>query len=248
MDYQIAVCDDEQVERKKIEMFLKRYASEHNVKLYVDSYSCGEDLLKSYENKKAPYDMIFLDMEMKGIDGIETARKIRAVPDNHVLITYVTNFLEHMHRSFDVQAFQYLVKPLNYDLFQEKLEDMRKLLESYETHVMVVDQKEGEVLLDVEEIQCIETVKQISGRGKLEFTLIEGKVIITGKLSDYEEKLSQQGFVRVHRTALVNLRFIYKFKGDSILLKTGKELPLSKKYAKELRDRFSDFLIMKYRR
>lgn len=110
---------------------------------------------------------------------------------------------------------------------------------------MVVSQKDGEIFLDLDEIQCIETVKQLNGRGKLEITLLQEKLTVTGILNDYENKLWQKGFARVHRTALVNLRFVRRIRGDKIILKMGKELPLSRKYARKMREDFPEFFVIR---
>lgn len=240
----IAVCDNEGQDRQRIEQFLQRYAFEHQIKLFLDSYCCGEDLVQAYREEKKEYDIIILEVKMEGMDGIETAERIRKISGNHVLITFVTSCREQVYRSFDVQAFQYLIKPLEYIVFHQKMTDMIAALTDERTHIMVVSQKDGELFLNLNEIVCIETVKQMSGRGKLEITLLQDKLVVTGTLNDYEDKLQQEGFVRIHRTVLVNLRFVHSFRGDHVILRTGKELPLSKKYARKVRESLSGFFVM----
>lgn len=248
MSYRIAICDDEALEREKMEIYLERYSVEFNIDFSVDSYDSGEMLIKEYWKRKSPYHIVLLDMELGRMDGIDVAREIRLAPDYNVLIAYITSYPEYMQKSFDVQPTQYLMKPLGYELFKEKLTQMIELLSKFETNLLVIDQKDGEMLLDITEIQSIETVKKTSGRGRLKFTLLDSDVFANGTLSDFEDKLLQQGFARIHRTVLVNLRCIHKFQGERVVLKSGLELPLGRKYAKELRDSFSDFLVMHYRR
>lgn len=242
----VAVCDDEMQDRQKVEQFLQRYASENQIKLFLDSYCCGEDLVQAYREEKKEYDIIILEVKMEGMDGIETAERIREIPDNHVLITFVTSCRDYVYRSFDVRAFQYLIKPLGYTVFHQKMTDMITALADKQAHIMVVSQKDGRIFLKLNEIQCIETVKQMSGRGKLEFTLLQERLVVTGALSDYEDKLRQEGFVRIHRTVLVNLRFVQRLQGDCVILSTGKKLPVSKKYAKKMRECFSEFFVIRH--
>lgn len=247
MEYRVAVCDDERPERERVSRFLGQCAVEHGIRISVDAYSSGEDFLKGFLEGEQRYDMVFLDIEMGGADGLAVAAEIRRKPDCRVMIAYVTAHAKYMQQSFDVQPAQYFVKPLEYNVFREKFTGMRKRMESDEIQMMVLEQKGEKIFFDLREVQCIESVKRIRGRNKLEVTLPAKTVSITGNLAELEKKLQGRGFVRVHREVLVNLRFIYKFQQSEVILKSGKVLPLSRKYAKEIKSRLPDFLILKYR-
>lgn len=248
MAYRIAVCDDEKKEVEKLSNYLKNYAKENKVELSIETFLDGEELIRTYWQKKSPFDIILLDMEMKTVHGMDVAKEIRNIPDYNVIIAFVTSYPDFMQQGYDVQASQYLLKPMNYEVFREKLTYMLGLLKRYETQILTVKQQSGDILLNVPEIQYIETVKRTTGRGRLKFVLNEDCIDAAGSISEFEEKLKVQGFVRIHRAVIVNLRCIYKFQGDTVLLKSGITLPVGRKYAKEVRDCFSDFFVMQYRK
>lgn len=111
----IAVCDDDETAVSFLRELIESYPKQG---FCVDGYSSGEELLGA----GCIYDMIFLDIDMKGIDGIETARRIRA-HDRKVKIVYVTSYKEYAGRAFSVHAFGYLLKPVKQEKVWKQVED-----------------------------------------------------------------------------------------------------------------------------
>ena len=102
--YRIAVCDDEKNVRDEIRNLILEWNSEVELKVF----SSGEDLLENY----LPYDAVFLDIDMQGMNGIETGKALRII-DREVKIVYVTAYRDYVTGAFGVHAFQYLLKPVN---------------------------------------------------------------------------------------------------------------------------------------
>ena len=247
MLYSVAVCDDENSQIEIIDGYLTRFSIKTNTEFAVTRFSSGEDLVGRYANKgSAPFDIIFLDVEMKGLNGIQTAEKIRALPDRNVLIAFITSYPEYMQDSFDVQAFQYLTKPLTYDLFEEKLRKMLSYIEEIETNITVFSLKEGEIVLHLEDIVCFETKK----KPKLNIlaTTTKEELVLKGRIADFEEKLKDKFFVGVHRSVLANMRYIKRFNADTVEFTTGKVVPLSRRKATDVKDAFSKYVFMRYGR
>ena len=107
----IAICDDNTKPISILENYLFEIS---NIKIECDAYQSGESLVNAYKNNIERYDVVFLDMEMKELNGIETANLIREF-DEHIIIVFVTSHSEYMKESFQCQPFRFIEKPLDYD-------------------------------------------------------------------------------------------------------------------------------------
>jgi DNA-binding LytR/AlgR family response regulator len=248
MLYKIAICDDEETEIEKINSFLQQFSTNTNIEVKISCFSCGEDLLKQYTNEQSPFDIIFLDVEMKGLTGIQTAEKIRAIPDRNVLIVFITSYPEYMQDSFDVQASQYLSKPLSYKLFEEKFKKIISYLSELSTNITVVSLKDGNIVLHLENIVCIETDKSHTLKSNLLVTTTSETLHIKGKIADLEKELQDKHFISLHRSVLANMRYIKRFNTDTVEFINGKKVELSRRKAAEVKDVFSTYTIMRYKR
>lgn len=127
----IAICDDDVKYINILEKYIYK-ASENNVE--CNAYQSGENLLNAYKNNAKRYDVVFLDMEMKEIGGIETANLIREL-DEHVIIVFVTSHTKYMQESFKCLPFRFLVKPVGYDEFKEVFGDIQKSYQRIKKHM-----------------------------------------------------------------------------------------------------------------
>ena len=114
----IAVVDDSEADRSLITEYLKKYESEKGEKLQIFSFSDGMEFIETYD---AGYGIVFLDIKMPLIDGISLARKIRE-KDEAVVLIFITNMAQYAIKGYEVNAMDYLLKPLKYFVFQTKLE------------------------------------------------------------------------------------------------------------------------------
>lgn len=244
MLYKIAICDDELSQIKIISDYLTRFSIKTDIEFHVERFSCGNDLLKKYYNEKSPFDIIFLDMEMPEQNGIETAEKIRNLPDRNVLIAFITSYPQYMQDSFDVQASQYLTKPVSYELFEDKLDKMLLYIGELETNITVISQKSGEIVLHLDDIVCIESDKTAN----LVITTNKENIAVNGRLKDFESALSDKYFINIHRSCLANMKYIKKFNADSLEFSTGKIVPVSRRKLSEIKDAFSKYMVMRYKR
>jgi len=248
MLYKIAVCDDEKNEIEKIDRFLQQFSMKFNIDFKTSRFSCGEDLINQYNDNEMPFDIIFLDIEMKELNGIRTAEKIRAIPDRNVLIVFITNYPDYMQDSFDVQASQYLSKPLSYKYFEEKLQKIICYLGELNTNITVISLKEGNVILHLDNIVCIETDKS-KVKSSLIITTITNEIIpIKGKIADFEEELKNKYFIGVHRSVLANMKYIKRFNTNTVEFINGKKVELSRRKALAVKEAFSTYMIMRYKK
>lgn len=244
MLYRIAICDDEISQIKNISDYLTRFSIKTDTEFQIERFTSGNELLKKYYNEKSPFDILFLDMEMPGRNGIETAEEIRRIPDRNVLIAFITSYPEYMQDSFDVQASQYFTKPVSYELFEQKLEKMLDYINGLETNITVLSQKSGETILYLDDIICIEANKNFN----LIITTQNEEIVIKGKINNYEKELANKYFISIHRSCLANMKYIRKFNADSLEFSTGKIVPVSRRKLSEIKEAFSKYMVMRYKR
>ena len=114
----IAVVEDEKLFAEQILNFIRKYEKENNRQIKVTAYSDGEDIVEDY---KGEYDIILMDIQMRFMDGMTAAEKIRSL-DDEVIIMFITNMIQYAVRGYEVDAMDYVVKPVEYFSFSQKLD------------------------------------------------------------------------------------------------------------------------------
>lgn len=236
----VVVCDDEKYERDRIKDLICQYSIAKNMEINVYEFSSGEALLDTYE--KGKYDMIFLDIEMGKSDGIEVADQIRRVPDHDVMIMYVTNYPEYMQQSFDVRAAQFFSKPLKYEVFESKMDKIFEYMSYEEDKKIAFGNNNEKVLISLSDICTIETVKSIKSNSDLLVTTTNGQLNVKGKLKDYAEKYGEPLHF-AHRSVLVNVQNVFKWMGEKIIMKNGREIRISRDRLSELKTVFTESVL-----
>ena len=227
----IAVCDDEKYFREKIGALLQEYSSALEFGINVESFASGEEFLAS--EKKEMFDVIFLDINMEGMNGIETAQKIRQFSEDIVLI-FITAYVAYSPEGYKVNAIRYLLK--DSDSFKTAFWEC---MDAVRNKLMVVEKKEKfefqgkEMVIPLSHIVYME-----SNLHKVTF-YIKGKEIqaytMYEKLDAIEERLRKtQSFCRIHQSYLINLKYVDEVKRYQVLLNTGEILNIAKPRYKEV--------------
>ena len=215
----IAICDDVELYNRQLKEMLSGYGCS------ITEYSCGQALLEGHS--RGLFDYIFLDVEMPGIDGFEAAGKIRET-DTAVGIVFVTHMESRMQKGYIYGAKDYLCKPVTQqlidDLMDRLLDEERRKNESVYYNVKLKFD-EGTIRLKLADVLYFE-----SNDRYILATTAEEAHTFRGRLSDVEKELKDRGFVRVHRSYLVNIRYAFKHFGGYILLRTGEKIEVGKKY------------------
>ena len=220
----IAVCDDDRTTREQIASLIR----EQEPDAEVVTFEAGEEMIKSQEN----FAVSFLDVEMKEISGIDIAKHIREEQEKRgrekSIIIFVTGYREYMEDAFDVNAFHYLVKPLDEKKFHTVFK--RALKEISTKHKL----KKLSVIIKYNGMQKKVLLKDIyyieSSNKKVVFHTKDGKLDTYGRMDEWERKLS-----RCHRGYLVNLEKITAYNVDTIDVINGDSLILAQK-------KYSDFV------
>lgn len=212
----IAVCDDEKVICRQIKELIEEQMSDACVSLY----NSGKELLTE-ENQ---FDIVFLDIQMDGMNGIETARMLRE-KQKEILIVFITAIKEYVFEAFDVSAFHYLLKPIDEKKFKEVL---IRAAEEAENH----RKRKQEPLLIKTKKRSITFLKNdilyVESRGKkVEIHTKEKNTQIYASMNELEAQLGS-GFYRCHRGYLVNMAYIAEYSSEDITLSNGEIIYLSK--------------------
>ena len=212
----IAIVDDEKIIREHIKKMIENNQQEY----VIDTYSAGEELLRTDKL----YHIVFLDIQMDGMNGIDTARALRQKSEDTILI-FVTGVKEYVFDAFDVAAFHYLIKPINEQKFTSVFECAVLEVEKMKQHSMgqlFVKTRYRNVTLEQKDILYIESrAKKVEIHTK---TDIMDAYASIGEL----EKQLKENFYRCHRGYLVNLALITEYSNDSITLNNGESIILAK--------------------
>lgn len=222
---EIAICDDESAMRKEIfDHFSKYMAKRPDIVYHISSFESGSQLLKSGQE----YDLIFLDIQMEQPDGMETARRLRQRGSCSRLI-FVTVLKECVFEAFEVEACDYLLKPLDTGHFDRTLERVfRSIKLGQEERLLVQRGNKSQVILLSESVYC-----EVQGR-KIYIHLKNGEVI------DYYDRMENlkhhvdERFFQCHRSYLVNLDYVRGCKAGQVWLSCGDKIPVSRLREREL--------------
>lgn len=223
----ILVCDDDQKALGRVTALLAEPCRKIQAQLTATEHP---EQLKDLSG----FDLAFLDIDMKGVNGLTLARRLRAARPDAVIV-FVTNFVQYAPEGYEVQAFRYLLKP---DL-DEKLPAcfalaMEELCRRRQTFTVRADGEEVTLLL--RDILYFESDQRTI---TAHLTGTERPLCrFTGGISDLSEGLGITGFLRVHRSYLVNMAYIQRFQYGQMELRNGVQLPVSKKYYRQLKQQY----------
>ena len=216
----IAVVDDE----KAIREYICGLVEERQPESRIEAYATGEELLTSGKR----FDIVFLDIQMEGMNGIEAARSLREKNANlgveDTVLVFITGIKDYVFDAFDLYAFQYLLKPIDERKFAEVLERaVREAAKKKERRVLFI--KSRNLTLDQSEILYIESrAKKV----EIHITGAAQAIEIYAAMDELEAQLGDE-FYRCHRAYIVNMDCITEYDGESITLTNGDRVYLTKK-------------------
>lgn len=215
----IAVCDDELLYCSNIAKQIKDILAESGTQVIVREFGSGGELLRAVEN----FDIIFLDIMMQDMDGMKTAKLLRDKAYDKILI-FLSASRNYVFDAYDVEAFQYLVKPVTEKKLRAVLSRALKKLEEQPREFIIIRQERMRKKLILREILYFE----IRGRVITVHTA-EGIFDYYGQIGALESMLKGKGFFRCHKSFLVNLRYVDNYNRQEIVLDTGKRIAVAKR-------------------
>lgn len=215
----IAVCDDEVIECCNIARKIKDILEEMKIPCIIRQFRSGGELLQELES----FDIIFLDIIMQDMDGMKTAQIFREKVSDKILI-FVSSSREYVFEAYDVEAFQYLLKPVDDRKLKSVLQKAVLKTESRSQEFIIVSRERQKKKLFLDDIYYFE----IKGR-VVDVHGTEGIFTYYEQIRELENKLWDKGFFRCHKSYLINLKYVDGYNRQEVILENGEKIVIAKR-------------------
>ena len=216
MKTNIAICDDEQNQTAYLRGLVSSWAQNRSLGATVRDFGSAEAFLFAFDEDKG-YDILLLDIQMGGMDGVTLARTIRAT-NKEVQIIFITGYMEYIADGYDVEALHYLLKPVTGEKLSAVLDRAVEKLARNE-HALFISHAGESVRIPLYEIRCLEV------RQNYVTVHARGEYMVRKTLGEVEKELDD-GFYRLGRSYIVNLKAIRKVTKTDVHLAGGLVVPL----------------------
>lgn len=226
----IAICDDEILLHKELKEALCNYSRDRNIDIYTYCFTSGIDLINSNEL----FDIIFMDYEMSGLDGIETSELIRKNNDTTTII-FISAYPHVVFDTFSVNTFRFLTKPL----------DIKNLYDALDAYRDSIDKDNLLIIKTLEKTWSIKHSEIIYAEAKRKHTIIrtnKNELEIAKCLGEIENMLPKDIFFRAHKAFLVNFKHIKSYDKSFIVFDNGERAALGNKYYTNFKSDFLNFI------
>ncbi len=227
----IAVVEDDAESRSLTETYLARFARENGEEIRVHAYSDGLDFLNEY---RSDFDVVVMDIELPHLDGIETARRMRRI-DSTVQLIFLTNMAQYAIKGYDVDATDYILKPVGYFVFATKIKKALRAAIRLKDVALTVNDGGGIKVLRSSRVRYIEVADH-----NLIFHTEDGIYQKRGTLSETENLLRNQNFVRCNSCYLINLNYVTGTK-DCFVFLGEEKLQISRPKLKKFKEALLQF-------
>lgn len=219
----IAICDDEPYMLETLNDLVGGFFAKNNMDIITLLFADGEELLKN----EAPIDILFLDIQMKKSDGMETAKELRQSGFKGFLI-FITVLKEMVFRAFEVQAFDYLLKPVQKAHFSKTMYRLLDRLKETEAQSLLIRIGYESRLIPFDDIVFCEVIDR-----KMYLHLLSSEVIDYYEKIEALEKRLSACFYKCHRSFLINLKYVRSYKNGAVYMEGGSEIPVSRLRSKD---------------
>ena len=221
--FSIAVCDDEVIECCNMARKIKDILEEMKIPCIVRQFQSGRELLQTIES----FDIIFLDIMMQDLDGMKTAQLFRERAFDKILI-FVSCSREYVFEAYDVEAFQYLLKPVDDRKLKRVLQRAVSKTESRLQEYIIVSRERQNKKLFLDDIYYFE----IRGR-VVDVHETDGIFTYYEQIGELESKLRDKGFFRCHKSYLINLKYVDGYNRQEAILENGEAIVIAKRRYEE---------------
>ncbi len=231
----VAIVEDEQKHAEILKSYLEKYGEEHKADYHIELFGDGLDIVEGYDDH---FDIIFLDIQMRHLDGMTAAKKIREL-DSSVVLIFITSTVQYAVQGYSVDALGYVLKPVPYVAFSQLVEKAMGRIESKrKKNYIGFSASQKQVKLDVSRIIYIE-----SQRNNVLIHTKEENYLTAGPLKRYEEQLAGMGFSKCHSAYVVNLSFVSSVRHEELVLTNGVTVPISRARKKDFMRELTEGII-----
>ena len=232
MNRHVAIVEDSPAEAELLRSYFARFTKEHGVEFTLTCFASGEEFLNKY---RPAYDLVLMDIGLPGHNGMETAAALRE-RDRSVTLIFVTNMAQFAVKGYEVDAFDFVVKPVGYSNFALKLQRALNKLDTRRDTEVLVTLSDSMVRLSASQIKYIE----ISGH-RMVYHTTDGELYAYGNLKEVEASLGGGMFARCNNCYLVNLNYVRAVQGHTVTVGTD-ELQISRPRRKAFIQALNDYL------
>ncbi|MBO4990141.1 MAG: response regulator transcription factor [Clostridia bacterium] len=214
----ISIVEDDEGSAKLLERYVKKYFDEIKENYRLTLYRDGLDFISDY---KGNCNIVFMDIEMPHLNGMQTAKKLRAI-DNNVSLIFITNIAKYALKGYEVDALDFMLKPVDYFNFSLKMEKAIRIQKKFEGGVFCLETEDGIVKLNLSDIYFIETDKHF-----VIYHTDKGNFSVRASMKETEARFSKCGLIRCNSSYLVNLEHVVKASGETVSV-GGEKLTVSR--------------------
>ena len=228
----LAIVEDEDAYAEQLTEFINKYQEESGNTFRITRFRDGDEIVTGYRGN---FDVILMDIEMKLMDGMSAAEEIRKM-DRDVVIMFITNMTNYAIRGYQVDALDYVLKPVSYFAFSQKLDRAISRITRDKSNTITIEMSSTIKKLDVDSIFYIE-----SEGHNLTFHTDKGELQVRAKMSDYEDLLTPYNFFRSNKGYLVNLQYVDGVEDGACLI-AGKSLVISRARKSAFMDALTNYM------
>lgn len=228
----VAIVDDELLYVNQLKEYIARYERESGNKIKVSMFNDGDGIVHQYSSD---YDLILMDVKMGLMDGMTAAEKIRQM-DKEVIIIFITNMIQYAVHGYQVDAMDYLVKPVEYFAFSQRLDRAMERMKKKISYYIYIPVEDGITKLDINDIFYLESQNHY-----MVYKTNNGEYISRGTMRELEKKLSPYGFFRSNKGYLVNMKHVEHIR-DGCCVILDKLLPISRAKKKPFMDALLNYM------
>lgn len=219
MNYRVCIVEDDKASADKLKAFLSEYGQERECEFNISVYGNALGFLQEFANN---FDIIFMDIELPFRNGMDVVRQIRE-RDKKVIVIFVTNMAQYAVKGYEVDAFDFIVKPVVYSAFAIKLDRAIERFKTLEDKEIWINERTSKRRLRTSEIRYVEVMHH-----NLVFHTTGGDYTTYGQLKDVIEMLAGLPFSLCNRCFLVNLGYVSAIEEFSVTITGGEKLQISR--------------------
>ena len=217
--WRVAIVDDQLSIRTQMQSYFERYQEDHQQQFRISSFGNAELFLDQY---KPVYDIVLMDIDMPGMNGLSAAHRLRKL-DEQVVLMFVTNLTQYAINGYEVSAVDYVIKPLDYAKFEFKLTRALGMVPPKNKSMVFIKTEEGIVSVEQDDVTYVE----VQGHNLFYHTKSE-TYRIRGSLKQAEAELLSPRFFTCNKCYIVNLAYVEEIKNNNVAIVAGDEVMISR--------------------
>lgn len=230
--FKIAVAEDEEEFAEELRNYLSAYEKETGERFSITFYKDGDELVQNYQNQ---FDLILMDIQMKFMNGMCAAEEIR-IKDSSVVIIFITNMTQYAVRGYEVDAMDYILKPVKYFTFSQKLQKVLNRICQQRKIFLSVSIKDRMYKIPIEELLYIES------RGHtLNYHTQKEIISVRANISDMSQEIRKYGFSQINKGCIVNMKYVDTVINGECFL-NGEVLPIARNRKKTFLDELTKYI------